>query len=146
MAHELEPPSGRVPDWDRLYLARGATEIVTHRPVFTGDVFQHVTVNPPRGSSKVKTVIVIQHPCALREDGVALRESVLVAEVRRWPVLLTEKWNTTGKIMPLPSLLPQSASSQRNQAALFERTYHTHPDDLTERIAIVTRRCVGYGR
>lgn len=142
MPHELEPPSGQVPDWDRLYLARGASEIVTHRPVFTGDVFQRVTVNPPRGSSKVKTVIVIQHPCALREDGVALGESVLVAEVRRWPVLPPERWNTTGKIMPLPSLLPESGSSQRNQAAVFDRTYHTHPDDLTDRIACLSLKGV----
>ncbi len=92
----------------------------------------------PRGESKVKTVIIIQHPCALREDGIALTESVLVAEVRRCPVLAPEKWNTTGKIMPLPSLLPESGSSQRNQAAVFERTYHCHRDGLTDRLACLS--------
>lgn len=142
MPHELEAPNGLAADWDRLYLARGADEVVAHRPLFTGDVFKSVRVRPPRGEPKTKNVMVIQHPCAMRADGVELTESLLVAEARRWTVLVPEKWNTNGKIMPLPSLLADSTSSKCNQAAVFDRTYHAHPEDLGDRIACLSLRGV----
>ena len=111
MARDLEPPSGGTSDWDILYLARGDDEIVPHRPVFTGDVFAGVPVQAPRAEPKVKTAMVIQHPCAMRPDGVTLAESILVAEVRRFSILPPDKWEANGKLMPLPDLLTDVASS-----------------------------------
>lgn len=142
MTHSLEAPSGQAPDWDTLYLTRGAEEIVAHRPFFTGDVFTSVPVQPPRGERKIKTVLIIQHPCAMRPEGVTLSSSILVAEVHRFPVLTPDKWATNGKLMPLPELLSDVESNRRNQAAFFDSTYHVHPQDLTNRIACLSLRGV----
>lgn len=142
MARDLEPPSGDAPHWDVLYLARGQNEIVRHRPFFTGDVFTDVPVQAPRTEPKVKTVMVIQHPCAMRPDGAALAESILVAEVRRFPILPPDKWDTSGKLMPLPDLFADVTSGRRHQAALFDNTFHVHPSDLVSRIACLSPRGV----
>jgi hypothetical protein len=57
MVHDLEAPcSSDSIDWSRLYRARG-DEVVSHRPYFTGDVFEGVEVQNPDGSSKRKNVI-----------------------------------------------------------------------------------------
>jgi len=130
MTRNLEPPSGDLDDWDLLYLARGADEIVGHRPFFTGDVFAEVPVQGPRADLKTKTVMVIQHPCAMRPDGINLSESILVAEVHKFPVLPPDKWYTSGKLMPLPDLLIDVTSNRRHQAAFFDDTFHAHPLDL----------------
>jgi hypothetical protein len=142
VARDLEPPSGDAPDWDILYLARGDDEIVPHRPFFTGDVFAGVPVQAPRAEPKVKTVMVIQHPCAMRPDGVALAESILVGEVRKFSILPPDKWNTSGKLMPLPDLFTDVTSSRRHQAALFDNTFHVHPSDLVNRVACLSPRGV----
>lgn len=142
MAHDLEASNGDSTDWDVLYLARGAGEVVAHRPFFTGDVFTGVTVQPPRAEPKTKTVMIIQHPCAMRPTGVELDTSILVAEVRRFAVLPPERWNTNGKLMPLPDVLPEVTSGRRHQAALFDNTFHVHPDDLTDRIVCLSLRGV----
>jgi hypothetical protein len=79
MGHDLEGPCAPgSSDWAELYRARG-TECVTCRPVFTGDLFDTTPVLAPDGQVKVKTVMVVQHPCALRTNR-QLVERLLVAE------------------------------------------------------------------
>jgi hypothetical protein len=99
-------------------------------------------VQAPRAAGKSKTVMIIQHPCAMRPDGVTLASSVLVAELRQFSVLPPDKWNTNGKLMPLPELFASLASNRRNQAAFFDHTYHVHPDDLVKRVACLAPRGV----
>lgn len=142
MARNLEPPDEGLADWDILYVARGNDEIVAHRPFFTGDVFVEVPVQAPRAEPKVKSVIIIQHPCAMRPDGVSLADSILVAEVHKFPVLPPDKWYTSGKLMPLPELFVDLSSNRRHQAAFFDDTYHVHPMDLINRIACLSPRGV----
>lgn len=139
MAHDLEAPPGHEPDWDDLYIARGA-EVVAHRPLFTGDVFTGVPVQAPRQDAKIRAVLVLEHPCTMRIDGVTLSSSILVAKVRNFPILPRPDWNTNGKVMPLPALMPQIDSGKRNQAAFFDETYHVHPEDLelSKRIACLS--------
>lgn len=129
MTRELEAPTGEDPVWDDLYSARGAN-VAIHRPVFTGDVFSGISVQAPRSEAKTKSVMVLQHPCAMRPDGVSLASNILVAEVHRFPILERARWTTSGKLMPLPDLLPSVTSSKKNQAAFFDDTYHVHRDDL----------------
>jgi len=91
VAHDLEyPGADGVPDWDSLYRAR-ADEVVRHRPAFTGDVFAKVTVQSV-GETKVKDVMLLQHPCALRSNGVDLHLRLVVAELRKHPVIAVEDW------------------------------------------------------
>jgi hypothetical protein len=72
----LEAPSGERPDWSALYLARG-DDVPATRPVFTGDVFDSVPVcGSPNVKMRSKRVIVIQHPCAMRLNGVDLADSL----------------------------------------------------------------------
>jgi hypothetical protein len=81
VARDLEYPGAEgIPDWDSLYRARG-DDVVRHRPVFTGDVFAKVTVQSV-GATRVKDVMVLQHPCALRSNGVDLHPRLVVAELR----------------------------------------------------------------
>lgn len=119
MAPDLEYPGvGGVPDWDSLYRARGE-EVTRHRPVCTGDVFEKVQVHG-LGTTKTKTVIVLQHPCALRSDGVSLHPRLMVAELRPHRVIPAEDWAGHVSKMPLPELQPAVQSAKRNQAAFFE--------------------------
>ncbi len=84
MGHDLEHPGGtdEDPDWESLYRARGE-EVVAHRPFFTGDIFTHTLV---RGidEPKTRTIALLQHPCALRTNGVDLVARLLVAELRKF--------------------------------------------------------------
>jgi len=129
MPRDLEPPPGADPDWDELYVARD-TDVMAHRPIYSGDVFTDVGLRPTRGEPKRRAVMIIQHPCAMRPDGINLAQSLLVARVRPFSVLQRSAWDTNGKLMPLPDLRPSISSNQRHQAAFFDDTYHVHPDDL----------------
>lgn len=129
MAHDLEcPGADGVPNWDSLYRARG-DEVVRHRPVFTGDVFEKVPVQGLE-ETKTKTVIVLQHPCALRSNGVDLHSRLMVAEVRDHRVIPLESWTGHVSKMPLPDLIPAVETRRRHQAAFFDAPYLVRPEDL----------------
>ena len=131
MPKDLDAPSGHASaHYECLYLARGS-EVVTSRPVFTGDVFNKVKVfSPAKNDSKHRAVLVVQHPCSLRDDGVQLAFNLLVAEVRQ-PKLIAD-WAEYTKLMPLPSLKPERESGARNQAALFKELYLVTEADLAQ--------------
>src|SRR5262249_36105770 len=93
-----------------------------HRPIFTGDTFAKVTVQSV-GDTKVKDVMILQHPCALRSNGVDLHPRLLVAELRKHPVIGVQDWTGHVAKMPLPDLFPTVASGKRNQAAFFAELY-----------------------
>ncbi len=129
MAHDLEyPGADGIPDWGSLYRARG-NEVVHHRPVFTGDVFEKVPVQGLR-ESKTKTVIILQHPCALRSNGVDLHSRLMVAELRNHKVIPVEDWTGHLGKMPLPELVPAVETGRRHQAAFFDELYLVAADDL----------------
>src|ERR1700683_3155306 len=118
MPSDLEAPPGTTPDWATLYLARG-DEVNEVRPVMTGDVFEDVPVCARNvdGEPQRKTVVVVQHPCAIRAGGIRVVEAGLVAEVRTSRVLSAEEWRGFLKQMPLPALRPELTSNRRDQAA-----------------------------
>ncbi len=131
----FELPVGDPPDWNEFYLARGADEVVEHRPIMTGDVFTDVELFGADGRlvSEHKSVIILQHPCAIRSDGVQLAERILVAEVRPHRELTPEEWQRFFKFMPLPRLFPQAKSETRDHSAFFKEIY------LARREALITR-------
>ena len=126
-------------DWDDLYRARG-DEVQSHRPVFTGDVYAKVEVQSIR-EEKRKPVMILQHPCALRTNGVDLHARLMVAEVRTHPVIPVEDWTRHVSKMPLPELIPTVESGRRNQAAFFDEIYLVSPEALdgTSRIACLSQ-------
>lgn len=138
MQNDLEAPCGAELDWSRLYRARGE-EVSPNRPLFTGDVFAKTKVETADGSAKQKNVIILQHPCALRTNGVDLVPRLLVAEVRNHSLIPPERWTGFGKLMPLPDLIPTVTSGRRNQAALFDTLYLVAPDTLGDRIACLSQ-------
>lgn len=101
--HKLEAPGPlNDPNWNSLYRARG-DDVSISRPVFTGDVFRDTlcsSTEPEPG----KTVLIMQHPCALRTNGVELVPRLLVAEVRASAPIPARDWNGRFKLMPLPEL------------------------------------------
>ncbi|MFP7834907.1 hypothetical protein [Marisediminicola sp. LYQ134] len=139
MGKDLESPHPRgKADWDALYRARG-NEVSASRPVFTGDVFTGIALPGSTGKIKDRTVMVIQHPCSMRTNGVDLAWQVLVAEVTNRKELSEDEW-TTGhfNLMPLPSLRPELTSQAQHQAANFDNLYMVPPDRLTTRIAALS--------
>ncbi len=137
---DLEAPglgSDGAPEWGAIYRARGE-EVVAYRPVVTGDVFEKVEVAGGE-VPKHKTVIVLQHPCALRTNGVDLVERVLVAEVRPHKLIDRDRWLGYTKLMPLPELRPELHSQKRDQAALFEELFLVAPELLEIRIASLSQ-------
>lgn len=103
MADSLEYPGPEgSADWAELYLYRG-NEVVEARPVFTGDVFFDVEVQGV-GAVEQKNVLVIQHPCALRSNGVDLTDTLMVVEVIHDRLFKQSEWLGNYRLMPLPEL------------------------------------------
>lgn len=118
MPHELESPHAP----DDLYLARG-NDVCDARPVLTGDVFDDVEVTEPDGSRTRLSVMLAEHPCSLRSDGVNLVPKLLVAVVR--PREVVGSWRGNFSLMLLPGLRPQE-----HAAADFGEPCVISPDQL----------------
>lgn len=124
-----------VPDWGALYRARG-DEVAATRPIFTGNVFTGVELPGSTGKIKARSVLVLQHPCSMRTNGVDLAWKVLVAEVANRKELDEQSWvGGHFNLMPLPGLRPDIASQSQHQAANFDNLYTVAPALLTSRIA-----------
>jgi hypothetical protein len=126
MTHQLEAPGeDESPEWDSLYRARG-DEVSEHRPVFTGDVFFGVNV---AGEAGPKNVMILQHPCAIRLDGVRLMPKLLVAEVTASGVLEPSRWaGGYYKQLPLAALRP--GEKTEHFAAFFTKHHLVTPEEL----------------
>lgn len=138
MAIDLESPGGGSQDCARLYRARGG-EVERHRPLFTGDVFADVPLTGSTETVKPRTVLIIQHPCAMRTNGYELVPRLLVAEVRQHRLLAAEEWTRFGKLMPLPDLFPDVEGRRRHQAAFFDQLHLTEARALTQRVACLSQ-------
>ena len=136
MSKGLESPYVEgVPDWEALYRARGE-EVSTTRPIFTGDVFDGVQLSGSTGKVKARTVLILQHPCSMRTNGVDPAWQVLVAEVSKRKEIDELGWiDGHFNLMPLPELKPDVTSQARHQAANFDNLYTVPPAMLMTRIA-----------
>lgn len=132
---DLEAPCTEEPaTWPALYLAVGP-DVADGRPTFTGDVYADVV--PALGAEPV-SVIVLQHPCALRVDGVRLVPRVLVAELRSRPALTAKEWTTFSRWMPLPGLHPQVVERKKQLGAAFLELHIVDPSALVSRVACLS--------
>lgn len=118
MSQELEKP--RTPD--DLYLARG-DDVCDARPVLTGDVLDDVEVTEPDGSRARRSVMLVEHPCSLRSDGVHLAPKLLVAAIH--PREGIGSWRGNFSLMFLPGL-----RAQEYAAAHFDDPYIVSPSQL----------------
>jgi hypothetical protein len=118
LPQELESP--RTPD--DLYLARG-DDVCAARPVLTGDVLDDVEATEPDGSRARLSVMIVEHPCSLRSDGVNLAPKLLAAAVR--PREGGGSWRGNFSLMFLPGLRPQE-----HAAADFSDPYIVSPSQL----------------
>jgi hypothetical protein len=136
LSKNLESPYfGGVPNWDALYRARG-NEVSLARPIFTGDVFTGVRLPGSTGSVKARSVIVLQHPCSMRTNGVDLAWQILVAEVAKYKEITESDWVAGHySLMPLPNLKPEAVNQSQHQAASFDNLYVVAPALLTTRLA-----------
>lgn len=125
----LEFPGEEVgaPDWDALYLYRN-DEVPTARPTFTGDVFSDLTVQAGDGT-ELRSALVIQHPCALRTNGVDLTDRLVVVDVQPYKLLAEGEWRGNYRLMPLPALSNLDGEGGHH-AAFFVLPYLTTPDAL----------------
>jgi hypothetical protein len=133
------PGAPGLPDWGSLYRARG-DEVQARRSIFTGDVYLKVEVQT-LGATRTRPVMILQHPCALRSDGITLHPRLLVAEVRTHPLIAAEDWTRHVSKMPLPELIPDATSGKRHQAAFFDDLYLVAPENLIpeKRIACMSQ-------
>ena len=139
MSKDLESPyAGGVPDWDALYRARG-DEVSQMRPVFTGDVFTGLRLSGSTGRIKARSVMVLQHPCSMRTNGVDLAWQVLVAEVTNRKELDEAGWaGGNYNLMPLPGLRPEATNQSKHQAANFDNLYTVSPGLLVPSARLVS--------
>ena len=140
MGNGLESPYRHgTPDWDTLYRAR-CDEVTPFRPILTGDVFAQVDLPGSTGKIKPRTVIVMQHPCSMRANGVDLARYVLVAEVTKYTrILLESEWNSGFyNFMPLPVLRPKSDETNDNCTVCFDNLHSVESSMLQTRIAILS--------
>jgi hypothetical protein len=110
-----------------LYRALG-DEVNPARPILTGDVFENVEVINTDGTSTNRTVMILDHPCSLRKDGINLTPRLLTAEVR-----LTNggSWrNGNYNRMFLPAPYPGADGRAKPCAAFFDSCYHVSPEQL----------------
>jgi hypothetical protein len=140
VAHNLEAGgSDAAPDWDSLYRARG-NEVVRHRVVFTGDVFAGIAI---AGETAPKSILVVQHPCAIRIDGLTLVPKLLVVEVNPHDLIRPSQWvGKNFRYMPLPELI---GSPEADFVAEFSEFHKVTPIelDVTKRIASMSEFGVG---
>lgn len=138
MGHDLEAPfhDGN-PIWASLYRARG-NDVSEFRPVFTGDVYDNVSLEAPTGEIRSRSVLVVQHPCSMRVDGVNLANKLLVAELSNRKPLRQEAWLGNYSLMPLPDLRPNIDSGKRHQAASFDKLHVVSSAALTTRVACLS--------
>ncbi|MFT8532154.1 hypothetical protein [Bifidobacterium aquikefiri] len=125
---------------DNLYRARG-DEVYLGRPILTGDIFtwKH-KVGQDETNCKTRTVIILQHPCSMRTDGVNLSSHLLVAEVRKRKPLSEDDWNKGYfNLMPLPALKPAIETGQRDQAADFNNLHIVDPEEFDTRLAALSQ-------
>lgn len=139
--HDLESPGGDTPGhWSKLYRSRGDGEVVPYRPIFTGDVFQGTTVISPDGEEQTIDAMIVQHPCALRTNGVDLNPGILLAEVRDFQEVATEKWSGFLKRMPLPDLeAAPEGTGPLHRAAFFDVVHVASSKRLGKRIASMSQ-------
>ncbi|MYS10486.1 hypothetical protein GTW71_29530 [Streptomyces sp. SID6041] len=127
MTHELEAPA----DWASLYQARG-DDVNPSRPVLTGDVFRNVPTIDSAGEKK-RDVLLLQHPCSLRRDGVNLVPKLLVAKVQNFRPLESEEWSGFARQMPLPDLRSHEQNQRkRHFAALFDDLFIVSPEQIVQ--------------
>lgn len=135
MGHDLEAPfSDGKAAWASLYRARGE-DVSDLRPVFTGDVFDDVPIPGSANATRRRTVMVVQHPCAMRTNGVDLAPKLLVAEVGNRKPLEEHEWLGNYSLVPLPDLRPDLKTNKRHQAANFDRLHMVDSADLAVRVA-----------
>jgi hypothetical protein len=115
---------------DALYLARG-DEVSLRRPTFTGDVFVSTNAGLGGSDSQPAMFVIVQYPCALRTNGIHRVRRVLVAEVEPRAPLTLREWNGSYRIMPLPSLRPESVDSGHYCAA-FQNLLVVTPEELDQ--------------
>lgn len=115
----LETPGGdEAPDWGSLYLYRGE-EVNGFRPVFTGDVFSF-----PEGAGMVQ---IVQHPCAIRLDGVNLVPQLLVSAVASSQAMKPSAWKGSYKQFPLPDL---EGEGTPHRSAFFHKPSLVSPEAI----------------
>jgi hypothetical protein len=103
--------------------------MVAERPVFTGDIFFDVEVQGV-GAVERKDILVIQHPCALRTNGIDLTDTLMVVEVAPYQLLKQSQWLGNTRVMPLPELVD---GNEPHRAGLFTSSYLVIPDSLDPR-------------
>ena len=137
MSGQLEAPN----EWEELYLAFGL-EVEPERPVFTGDVFERQPEAAIDDFVLPAAFLVLQHPCALRSNGVDLAPRLLVAEVTKYDLLAKDLWTRHFKVMPLPHLNGDDQAPD-NRAARFNEILVISPEQLSGYVRIANLSEVG---
>jgi hypothetical protein len=113
---------------------------VAARPVFTGDVFADTTI---AGETEQKNVIVVQHPCAIRIDGLTLAPKLLVVEVTPHELIRPSQWiGKNFRYMPLPDLTDTVGEHFVAEFSEFHKVTPTELD-VDKRIACMSELGVG---
>ncbi|MFJ6844308.1 hypothetical protein ACIQRE_16795 [Streptomyces griseoluteus] len=133
MSHDMEKPD----DPADLFHAYGE-DVNPARSIITGDVFADVAVTEIDGGTTIRTVMILEHPCSLRADGINLKPRLHAAEVHP---TTSGSWRGNFNRMFLPQPFPRAESKAAPHAAFFDAGYYVTPDQLSAatRIACLSR-------
>lgn len=95
---ELESPKSP----EELYRYRGQ-DVVRARPIFQGDVFEHVEI--PGLDDDPGLAMVMTHPCTMRGKGGLLHPRLLMGRVSPSGAIRLP-WKGNFRLLPLPELVP----------------------------------------
>lgn len=135
MVVSLESPysNGKLID-DRLYLLQGE-EIVPTRPPLTGDIYSGFKFGE---SPKARSVMILQHPCSMRSDGVKLRKEILVAELVTVKETAEKDWKRFYNLLPLPGMKMETGKEGHEWAVDFHKLRLVKSADLRNREVVLS--------
>lgn len=123
----MPPDLDRPDSIDQLYLYRGS-EVVEHRPLMQGDVFEAIEI--PGLDDGPGLALILTHPCSMRR-GAKWAKRILVARVVQSDPIPLDHWpDRHFRVMPLPGL--KLEDKEEHYSARFEDCGSVAPDQLME--------------
>jgi hypothetical protein len=119
----------------------------------TGDVFRDMDIPGIQevDSDQPRLIMIVSHPCSMREDGYTLKAALQAICVRRAPAIELGAWKQHYDRMPLPNLFHLSqdddvVNEDDSYAAFFDLRGRAKTSEmgLDARVACLSEEGVGY--
>ena len=130
---ELEYPNDGGEFKPELMYRDQGDDVPRARPLLTGDILSGLHLEGRNGITEERMVIIMQHPCSMRTNGVDLAWRIQAVEVLPHEPIKASMWQRGNfHFMPFPDLLGG------NYAADFDLPYLLTPDQIQQAKRVAT--------